>query len=120
MDQAITDKDIKKLLSKKLEQLRKKTGKTIEDTAMDLSLDYSLYFHLLRGKRLPRLTTLLNINACYGLTLDWWFKELVKPAPSSKVQLDKKIAEFQLLNSFNKLDHKCQRLILKMFGNLSK
>jgi transcriptional regulator with XRE-family HTH domain len=116
----ITSKDLKDLISKKLTWLRKKYKKTIPEAAVDLNLDYTTYYMIAKGIQLPHLLTLFNINKRYGLSMDWWFKELDKIKPRDAEKLEKKVAEFELLSSFNKLDKNAQAVALRLLKNYSK
>ncbi|MDR1997185.1 MAG: hypothetical protein LBQ83_02535 [Candidatus Margulisbacteria bacterium] len=120
MDREITDKDLKNLISKKLNWLHKQHKKTLEEAAFNLKLDYVQYYMLLKGSRLPHLLTLVNINKIYGLSMDWWFHDLDKLKPKEQKKLNKKITEFELISSFNKLDANAQTVVLRLLKNYHK
>ena len=81
MDKEITNEELKELISQKLALLRQNSRQTVEATAFDLGMDYSEYYRLLRGERLPHLRTLLRINKKYGISMDWWFNKLEGKPP---------------------------------------
>ncbi|MDR1997086.1 MAG: helix-turn-helix domain-containing protein [Candidatus Margulisbacteria bacterium] len=101
MDNEISDDDLKKLFSEKLSLLRKNSGHTMEAIADSLDLDKSEYFRFLKGLRLPHLRTLLRISRKYGVTLDWWFKEL-DDLPRDKNSMRQKTFELQALSALRK------------------
>jgi transcriptional regulator with XRE-family HTH domain len=115
MSQEITNAELKELLSKKLALLRQNSGQTVEATAFDLDMDYSEYYRLLRGERLPHLRTLLRINKKYGINMDWWFSKLEGKPP---VKLNKRTTEFELLNNYNKLNVRTRKVIFDMLKSL--
>jgi transcriptional regulator with XRE-family HTH domain len=117
MDKEITNEELKKLLSGKLALLRQNSGQTVEATAFDLGMDYSEYYRLLRGDRLPHLRTLLRINKKYGLNMDWWFNAREKLPP---VKLTKRTTEYELLSNYNKLNLHTRKFILGMLKCLAK
>jgi transcriptional regulator with XRE-family HTH domain len=119
MAKTISDSNLKLLVSQKLRQLRTQSQKTIEETANDLDLDITQYMRLLKGTRLPRLSTLLNINTLYGLNMDWWFAEIANNR-KDKINVKEKSLEFELLNSFRKLDLNHKETVVGMIHNLFK
>jgi len=120
MDKEISNTDLKKLFSQKLSWLHKKHKKGIEETALDLNLDYAQYYMLLKGNRLPQLRTLVNINKIYGLSMDWWFCDLDKISARQQEKSEKKIMEFELLSNFNKLDKNAKAVVLQLLKNYHK
>jgi transcriptional regulator with XRE-family HTH domain len=120
MEKEISNTELKNLFSQKLNWLHKKHKKGIEEAALDLNLDYAQYYMLLKGKRLPQLRTLVNINKLYGLSMEWWFRELDKIKPKDAEKLEKKITEFELISSFNKLDKNAQAVVLRLLKNYHK
>ncbi|MDR1996770.1 MAG: helix-turn-helix domain-containing protein [Candidatus Margulisbacteria bacterium] len=119
MDKAITNEHLKELLSRKLGLLRASTGQTIEDTAFDLGMDFSEYYRLLKGIRLPHLRTLLRISKKYGVTLDWWFEELPAALPQDTSKIEN-IDIFELVSSYNKLRPQAKEVVLEMLKSLAK
>jgi transcriptional regulator with XRE-family HTH domain len=119
MDRFVSGDDLKLIVSKKLQQLREKSQKTLEETARELNLDVTQYIRLLRGVRLPRLDTMININKVYGLSLDWWFSEVYgKPAKDEAI-VDKSL-EVELVENFKGLNTVCKEVVLSMITNLNK
>ena len=116
MSRQITDTDLKLLISKKLQQLRQNSQQTLEETAYFLDLDYAQYYRILKGDRLPHLSTLLKINQIYGLYMNWWFSELKSP----DAKLTKKSDETELLCNFNKINGKTKKVVLKILRNLAQ
>jgi transcriptional regulator with XRE-family HTH domain len=113
----ISNESLKKLLGRKLEQLRQNSNQTIEATALDLGLNFSEYYRLLKGKRLPHLRTLLNINTKYGISMDWWFSDLEIKMPS---KISQKAEELLLLSNYHKLDTMAKEVVQDMLKNLAK
>ncbi|MDR1323739.1 MAG: helix-turn-helix domain-containing protein [Candidatus Margulisbacteria bacterium] len=109
-----TDKHLKTLIGKRLTQLKKESGKTIEQTAEDLDLDYSQYFNLLHGKRLAKLTTIVNIANAYGLELDWFVRE--KSGLKSKDNVD----ALRLLSGFRRLSAEVRDFVLRALDAAAK
>jgi transcriptional regulator with XRE-family HTH domain len=117
MVKAITDVYLKNLISKKMQQLHKKTRKTIEETAYFLDLDYAQYYRILKGQALPHLATLVRINQAYGLDMNWWFNELGDlPVLSAKneAKTRQSAADHELLMRFHNLAPETQSFLLKM------
>ncbi|MDR1997598.1 MAG: helix-turn-helix domain-containing protein [Candidatus Margulisbacteria bacterium] len=110
----VTDKELKLLISKRLNQLKQQSGKTVEQTAEDLDIDYSQYFNLLRGKRLAKLTTLVNIANAYDLELDWFVREKTGDKIRGKVNT------WRLLSGFNKLSPEVQDFVLKVLDSVTR
>jgi hypothetical protein len=52
--------------------------------------------------------------------MDWWFGELDKLKPQDAAKLEKKVAEFELLSSFNKLDKNAKTVVLRLLKNYAK
>jgi transcriptional regulator with XRE-family HTH domain len=117
MDKEITNDALKELLSQKLALLRQNSKQTVEATAFDLGMDYSEYYRLLRGERLPHLRTLLRINKKYGISMDWWFNKLEGKPP---IKLNKRAVEFELLNNYNKLNVHTRKVIFAMLKSLAR
>jgi transcriptional regulator with XRE-family HTH domain len=113
----ITNAELKKLLSQKLALLRANSRQTIEATAIDLDMNFSEYYRLLKGDRLPHLRTLLRINKKYGLSMDWWFRELEEKAPA---KIGQKAEDLTLLGNYHKLDEQARQVVLDMLKNLAK
>ncbi|MDR1113684.1 MAG: helix-turn-helix domain-containing protein [Candidatus Margulisbacteria bacterium] len=111
--------ELKKLISKKLTLLLKSSGKTIEATAYELGMDFSQYYRLLKGQRMPLLPTLLRINKIYGVTMNWWFEDVDK-IPERLTKTNKNPLEFQLLNTFKKLNCKTQKTAVAVLKALAK
>ncbi|MDR1452865.1 MAG: helix-turn-helix transcriptional regulator [Candidatus Margulisbacteria bacterium] len=111
----ITNERLKRLLSRKLALLRKKSGQTIEATADSLDMDPSEYYRMLCGKNLPHLLTLLRFSRKYGVTLDWWFDgvEMVPPmAQRQMLRLQSKNLEGQIVLLLRRLDVRFQEVLL--------
>ncbi|MDR1997637.1 MAG: helix-turn-helix domain-containing protein [Candidatus Margulisbacteria bacterium] len=119
MDKEITNEDLKKLLSKKLELLRKDSGQTLEATADSLDMDLSEYFRLLKGQRLPHLRNLLRLNKKYGVSLDWWFNEL-EEIPANPEQTRNKNTAAQIASLLQKLEPGLQEAVLAMLKTFVK
>ncbi|MDR1997437.1 MAG: helix-turn-helix transcriptional regulator [Candidatus Margulisbacteria bacterium] len=125
MDEKITSENLKKLLSSKLELLRKNSAQTIEAAADSLDIDLSEYYRILKGRRLPQLPTLLRINQKYGISMDWWFSELDdmedKPQGTGKITgIRQKAIELELLSTFHKLDVNLQKTVLETLKTFTK
>jgi transcriptional regulator with XRE-family HTH domain len=117
-EKELTNEQLKKLLSKKLALLRQKNKQTIEATALDLGMNFSEYYRLLKGDRLPHLLTLLKINRKYDLNMDWWFSELKNKTAAQNIH--KKAEDFLLLSNYHKLDEQARQVVLDMLKNLAK
>jgi transcriptional regulator with XRE-family HTH domain len=119
MAKEITKGTLGKLISNKLNFLRKSSGQTNEATADSLDLDLSEFYKLLRGKRIPHLMTLLRINQKYGVTMDWWFSELEETS-RDKLHIRSKALELQILNTIRKLDIRFQEIAFDIVKTLRK
>jgi len=113
----LTNADLKQLLSKKLAFLRQNSRQTIENTALDLGMNFSEYYRLLKGDRLPHLLTLLKINRKYDLSMDWWFRDFPKDSPE---KIRRKAEDFLLLSNYHKLDNPAKAVVQDMLKNLAK
>ncbi|MDR1452897.1 MAG: helix-turn-helix domain-containing protein [Candidatus Margulisbacteria bacterium] len=111
MDKEFTNAELKRLLSKKLETLRRQSGQTIETTADSLDLAISEYFRFLKGQRLPHLLTLLRLSKKYGVTLDWWFGGL-NDLPGTRQGFRQKSFELQGLSLLKKVEPRLHRAVL--------
>ena len=122
MDNSLLEDNLKKLISKKLNQLRENSKETLEKTADFLDLNYSQYYRLLQGTQLPHLATLIKINQAYGLDMNWWFADLaeVKPPALSRTDISRRAAEKELLNNFHKLDGQARKNLQKLLKNMLK
>jgi transcriptional regulator with XRE-family HTH domain len=114
MDRELTNADLKSLISRKLTKLSADSKQTIEESGRDLGMDYSEYYRLLKGIRLPHLLTLLKINQKYGVSMDWWFNDMETDNKKNTA----KIAEFELVNNFKKLDEQAQNFISEILRSL--
>ncbi|GBR74898.1 helix-turn-helix XRE-family transcriptional regulators [Candidatus Termititenax aidoneus] len=119
MDSKTIEQNLKSLISKKLEQLRSKNHKTLEESADFLDLDYAQYYRLLKGRQLPHLATLIRINQAYGLDMNWWFKDLAKTKPKIAARAVSPANEQELLERIGRLDHKSRKILLKMLRQLT-
>jgi transcriptional regulator with XRE-family HTH domain len=120
MDKELTNAELKKLLSKKLETLRKHSGQTIEATADSLDMAVSEYFRFLKGQRLPHLLTLLRLSKKYGVTLDWWFNELDALPAGNKAAFRRKTFELRTLSLLKKFSPATQNAALDVLAALAK
>ena len=116
----ITDKELKALLSRKLNLLRKKSGKTLEETCAFLNLDYTQYHKLCHGVHFPHILTLLNINKAYGLDMNWWFSELDNLSSKREEKIKNNTNETDIINNYRKLNKKTQKILVKMLKMLVK
>jgi transcriptional regulator with XRE-family HTH domain len=111
MDKPNTEKELKTCISTKLQQIRRANGYSIEKMAETLSLDYSVFYHILNGTYLPRLTTLWQISKIYNIPLADWFGNVTF---EQKTVSDKKSLEFSVLHNFRKLDNPTKVLVAKI------
>ena len=111
-------KNLKEIVSRKLTQLLKNSGKTLEASAYDLNMPLSQYYRLLKGQCLPLLPTFLNISRVYGVSLDWWFTNNEPPKPQNEIK--RNLLEYKLLKTFKKLDGKAQKSALVILNTLAK
>jgi transcriptional regulator with XRE-family HTH domain len=119
MHNKITSDLLKKQLSAKLALLRHKTGETIESVAVDLEMNTSDYFKLLKGQRLPHLLNLCKLSQKYDVPLDWWFNDL-KKMPKTAVLARRNCLEAQVANALKKLEPKTQKAVLAALKTLAK
>ncbi|GBR76099.1 helix-turn-helix XRE-family transcriptional regulators [Candidatus Termititenax persephonae] len=110
------EQELKKLISSKLQQIRKAKNYTIEKFADTLSLDYAVVHNIISGVRLPRLTTLWHISKTLDISLDSWFKDL---SFENKVISDKKSIDFAMLYNFKKLDKTNKAFIVRVLQGLN-
>ena len=119
MTEEITPDIIKKTISRKLEFLRKHSGETNEAAADSLNIDLSEFYRILKGHRMPKLSTFLRINQKYEMKLDWWFNDLVEALPD-KNKFRQRAFELQIAGLVKKLDAKTQRAVLAMLKVLTE
>ena len=112
-------KNLKKAISAKLAYLLKNSGRTLEATAYSLDMHLSQYYKLLKGERLPSMPTLMRINKLYDINMDWWFKD-IKEVPSPRHRELKNPLEFQLVNTFKKLNPHAQKTVLATVKTLAR
>lgn len=117
MDKPI-ETELKSLISSKLKEIKKQTGKTLEELADDVSLEFSVFYNLYNGVHVPRLTTLFQISKAYDLPIDFWFSKFSKL--TDKTNLHQQVKYSDLLNAYKKLDNTSQDLVLDMLKGLVK
>jgi transcriptional regulator with XRE-family HTH domain len=114
-----TSADLKRIISRKLELLRQQSGQTIDNSAYELNMDRSEFFRILKGQRLPMLTSMVRISKKYGVNLDWWFEDTDKiPERNNKAKYNP--LEYQLLRTFNRLSGAAQKVVLATVKTLTK
>jgi transcriptional regulator with XRE-family HTH domain len=114
----LSDENLKQVISKKLEMLRKQSGLTMERTAHDLEMDTSEYFRILKGQRVPLLRSMLRFSRKYGVSMDWWFKDIELPQKS--IEPVKNPVEYQIFKILKGLDAKKQKIALTTLKALTK
>ncbi|GBR75953.1 helix-turn-helix XRE-family transcriptional regulators [Candidatus Termititenax persephonae] len=114
----VTDDYLKQAISRKLEQLRHKSQKTLEAAASYLDMDYAQYYRMIKGRNLPHLTTLLKLSNAYGVGLAWWFNDLPSLSVKEKKDIHKNIQEMELLERFRKLKTRAKGLVLKIMEDI--
>ena len=112
----IIEKELKGLISDKLKEIKKQTGKTLEEMADDVSLEYSVFYNLYTGKHAPRLTTLFKVSRVYELPIDFWFSKFNKL--TDKISVHQQVKYSELLNTYKKLDEPAQDFVLYMLKGL--
>ena len=114
-----TSEDIKQIISRKLELLRQQGGQTIDGAAAELNMDRSEFFRILKGQRLPMLTSMVRISKKYGVSLDWWFEDTDKiPERLNRARYSPR--EYQLLKIFKKLNDRAQNTVLATLKTLAR
>ncbi|MDR1453200.1 MAG: helix-turn-helix domain-containing protein [Candidatus Margulisbacteria bacterium] len=117
MPSEISSETLKKLISKKMEFLRKNSDETNEAAADSLDIDLSEFYRILKGHRLPHLKTLLRISKKYGVSMDWWFNDL-SDTPLDKNKFRQRAFELQIVSLVKKLDAGFQEFILTLVKDL--
>jgi len=115
-NKAVIEKRLKDLISTKLQEIRKTNGQSLEKMAQALDLNYTVLFHLISGRYVPRLTTLLQISEFYKIPMEYWFKDL---SPKEKSTLIKNASHTALVKNFDKLDEAMQAAVLKIVRKLN-
>ncbi|GBR73882.1 hypothetical protein NO1_1153 [Candidatus Termititenax aidoneus] len=119
MRSAITEQELKNLISEKLRYLRSKSKQTLEESAYFLNIDYAQYYRLLNAKCLPRLITLLKINKAYGLDMNWWFKDFLEVTSKIEAKINKNEEDAEVLNNYHRLDERAREFVRKMLKTLA-
>ena len=104
-------------LGKRLKELRRSKGLTIEVLTGLLDMDFSNYVYLEKGgKGAPRLDTLLKVIDFYNIPVDYLFKDynLSKEKPLKTTALEQK-----LLKTFRKMKPKDKLLGLHILTNIN-
>jgi transcriptional regulator with XRE-family HTH domain len=114
----LNDENLKQIISKKLEMLRKQSGLTMERTAHDLEMDTSEYFRILKGQRVPLLRSMIRFSRKYNVSLDWWFEDL--KLPQKQIEPVKNPLEYQVFKILKGLDAKGQKIALATLKALTK
>ena len=117
MDKSI-ESELKDLISSKLKEIKEQTGKTLEEMADEVSLEFSVFYNLYNGVHAPRLTTLFKISRVYDLPIDFWFSKFSKLTDKTNVRKNAKHSS--LVNIYKKLDNTSQDLVLDMLKGLVK
>jgi transcriptional regulator with XRE-family HTH domain len=111
-------KPLKEIISRKLTFLLKKSGKTLNTTADDLQMPLSQYYRLLKGQRLPLLPTFVHISRAYGMSLDWWFKDI--ESRPKQIETAENPIEYQLFKTLKGFDPRGQKIALALLKTLAK
>ena len=119
MYENLTDAELKKIISAKLQQLRQKSQKTLEAAASFLDMDYAQYYRMIKGSNLPHLTTLIKLSNAYGVDITWWFND-TKLSAKEKTVINKNVQETELLGRFRKLTPKSKDLALKIIEDIEQ
>jgi transcriptional regulator with XRE-family HTH domain len=114
MDESVLEKELKTLISKKLKQIRKENGNSLEKMAESFDLDYSVFYNIYTGLYLPRLTTLVRISTAYGVPLDFWIKGSEKISTRDQEKFQKKFIDFDLLQVFHRLEDEAKPVLLRI------
>jgi transcriptional regulator with XRE-family HTH domain len=119
LDKSNLEKELKNLISSKLQQIRRQSGQTLEEMAYEAELDFSVFYNIYNGIHIPRLTTLFQISNVYGVPVEFWFKTL-KTGDKENLDLQQKTNERDLLRAYNKLDAGARSVILGMLKSYAK
>ena len=112
----VIEKRLKDLISARLQEIRKTNGLSLEKMAQALDLNYTVLFHLISGRYVPRLTTLFQISEFYNIPMEYWFKDL---SSKEKSTLIKNTSHATLIKNFDKLDEAMQTAVLKIVRKLN-
>jgi len=119
MSTDFTSDDLKKIISRKLELLRRQSGQTIDNAAAELNMDRSEFFRILKGQRLPMLASIVRISKKYGVSLDWWFEETDRiPERLNRARYTPR--EYLLLKIFKRLNDRAQKIVLDTLKTLAR
>jgi transcriptional regulator with XRE-family HTH domain len=114
----LNDENLKQIISKKLEMLRRQSGLTMERTAHDLEMDTSEYFRILKGQRVPLLRSMIRFSRKYAVSLDWWFEDIKLPQKQNEPVKDP--LEYQVFKILKGLDTKGRKITLDTLKALTK
>ena len=114
----LNNENLKQIISKKLEMMRRQSGLTMERTAHDLEMDTSEYFRILKGQRVPLLRSMLRFSRKYNISMDWWFEDI--KLPQKQMEPVKNPLEYQVFKILKGLNAKGQKIALAMLKALTK
>ncbi|MDR1113829.1 MAG: hypothetical protein LBL50_01910 [Candidatus Margulisbacteria bacterium] len=114
MDKAAIEKELKLLISGKLQLIKKQSGASLEKMAEEVGLEYASFYNIYKGLNLPRLVTLFQISRRYHLPVEFWFKKAEALAGREEAGLRRKPAESELVQLFNELDPGAKKVLKKM------
>ena len=67
----ITSETVKDTIGKRVKSLRASSGLSVKECAARIGISARAFSDIEHGRAEPRASTLLNIAACFGITLDY-------------------------------------------------
>ncbi|GBR76787.1 transcriptional regulator XRE family [Candidatus Termititenax persephonae] len=113
---------LRKSIAQKLNALMKKQGLTIENAALSMELEYSNLYYVVKGRKLPRLDTLIKIANGLSVPVEYFFKNI----PSKNISLvavKNNIFRRKIFKELDRLDQPAQTFllsVLRLYNNRRK
>ncbi|MDR1453851.1 MAG: helix-turn-helix domain-containing protein [Candidatus Margulisbacteria bacterium] len=101
---------LRQLIATRIRDLMRRQGLTTETAALNMGLEYSNFYYIVRGKKTPRLETLLKIADGLNVRPEYFLNDLPKQNSAAKVSSLK----FNILKEIDKLKLPEQAFLLNV------
>jgi transcriptional regulator with XRE-family HTH domain len=101
---------LRQSISAKIRGLMRQQGLTTETAALNMGLEYSNFYYIVRGKKTPRLETLIKIASGFNVRPEYFLNDFSQPNSAAKVSSLK----FNILKEIDKLKLPEQAFLLNV------
>ncbi|MDR2431408.1 MAG: helix-turn-helix domain-containing protein [Candidatus Margulisbacteria bacterium] len=104
--------DLRQVLAGRINRLLKLRGLSIEKASIEAELEYSNFYYITKGKKMPRVDTLLKIARGLNVPPEYFLRDMPlkigrQPKPKDNLLLNK------ILGELNRLDQSAKTFLLK-------